>query len=72
MALEQREDAAPGNNFLVFALRISVAERLRVIAELERRHIPVTRQTRWTIYFQDPEGNPLALSHHPQESPTRG
>ena len=72
VALEQKEDAAPGNSFLVLSLRISAADRLRVIAELERRCIPVTHQTQWTVYFKDPEGNPLALSHYPQDSPTPG
>ena len=32
-----------------------------------RLEVPVLHQTRWTVYFRDPEGNRLALSHHPDD-----
>jgi catechol-2,3-dioxygenase len=56
-------DGRPGV-FLV-ALRIDAAERARVRAELERRGIALVHETRWTMYVRDPEGNRVALSHHP-------
>ena len=50
--------------FLV-ALRVARADRERIRAELERRGIPLVHETRWTLYVRDPEGNRVALSHHP-------
>jgi catechol-2,3-dioxygenase len=60
-------DGRPGL-FLV-ALRIDAAERARVRAELERLGIPLVHETRWTLYVRDPEGNRVALSHHPEDVP---
>ena len=56
-------DGRPGL-FLV-ALRIARADRERIRADLERRGIPLVHETRWTLYVRDPEGNRVALSHHP-------
>jgi len=56
-------DGRPGL-FLV-ALRIDAPERERVRAELERRGIALVHETKWTLYVRDPEGNRVALSHHP-------
>ncbi len=54
--------------FLV-ALRISASARAQVRGELERARVPVEHETRWTLYVRDPEGNRVALSHHPEEAP---
>ena len=54
---------APG--WFLLALRIAAADRARVRTELERAQVPVEHETRWTLYVRDPEGNRLALSHHP-------
>jgi catechol-2,3-dioxygenase len=56
-------DGRPGL-FLV-ALRVPRAERAHIRSELERRGIPLVHETRWTLYVRDPEGNRVALSHHP-------
>ena len=56
-------DGRPGL-FLV-ALRVPRTDRPRIRAELERRGIPLVHETRWTLYVRDPEGNRVALSHHP-------
>jgi len=56
-------DGRPGL-FLV-ALRIDRADRERIRGELERRGVPLVHETRWTHYVRDPEGNRIALSHHP-------
>jgi len=56
-------DGRPGL-FLV-ALRVARADRERIRGELERRGIPLVHETRWTLYVRDPEGNRIALSHHP-------
>jgi glyoxylase I family protein len=57
----------PGLHLL--ALRIDAAARARVLAELAEKGIAVVHQTRWSIYFRDPEGNRIALSHHPEDPP---
>jgi hypothetical protein len=31
--------------------------------------VAITGSTQWTLYFSDPEGNRLALSHHPENDP---
>lgn len=52
---------------LLLALRIDREDRAAALAELERLGVPVVHQTRWTAYFRDPEGNRIALSHHPED-----
>jgi glyoxylase I family protein len=49
----------------VLALRIDRADRAAVLAELAHRGVPVESQSRWSVYFRDPEDNRVALSHHP-------
>ena len=56
-------DGRPG--LFLLALRIARADRERIRAELERRGLPLVHETRWTLYVRDPEGNRVALSHHP-------
>jgi len=58
-------DGRPGP--FLFALRIDRADRARIRAELERRGLPLVHETRWTLYVRDPEGNRVALSHHPDD-----
>lgn len=61
---------APG--WFLVALRIRPADRARVRAELEQAHVPVEHETPWTLYVRDPEGNRVALSHHPDAAGTEG
>ncbi len=57
---------APGDlGYSMLALRIAPEDRDRVLAELSARDVPVLKQTGWTIYFRDPEGHVVGLSHHP-------
>jgi len=74
LALEERPDAlaapaTPTLGMAVLALGIAAAERSCVAEELNRRGIAIVKQTRWTLFFDDPEGNHLALSHHPDPQP---
>ena len=59
---------APG--LFLLALRISANERSQLRAELERARVTVEHETRWTLYLRDPEGNRVALSHHPEAADT--
>jgi glyoxylase I family protein len=54
---------APG--WFLVALRIPATDRERVRLELGRAQVPVEHETEWTLYVRDPEGNRVALSHHP-------
>jgi glyoxylase I family protein len=68
IALEENSSGSSG--LALLALGISAADRKRVTEELGRRGIAIIKQTEWTLYFDDPEGNHLALSHHPSPQTT--
>jgi glyoxylase I family protein len=52
----------------LISLRIRVAERGAWEARLEAAGVPVIHRTRWTLFFRDPEGNRIGLSHHPEDA----
>lgn len=58
-------DGAPGLHLL--ALRIAPGERRAWEDRLEAAGVLVVHRTRWSIYFHDPEGNRIGLSHHPHD-----
>ncbi|HTN52639.1 MAG TPA: VOC family protein, partial [Anaeromyxobacter sp.] len=73
LALERAEEAPeerpwrdgkPGLHLV--ALRIAPGERPAWEARLEAAGVRVVHRTRWTIYFHDPEGNRLGLTHYPE------
>ncbi|WP_434380034.1 VOC family protein [Melittangium boletus] len=51
----------------LLALRIPARARADVVATLARAGVAVEHETRWTVYVRDPEGNRVALSHHPED-----
>lgn len=53
----------------LLALRISRDQRAEYEARLAEAGFSVTHRTPFTIYFHDPEGNRLALSHYPDADP---
>ncbi|MCP3105161.1 VOC family protein [Myxococcus sp. K15C18031901] len=52
---------------LMLAFRIPRAERAAVVSALTRAGLSLEHETRWTVYVRDPEGNRVALSHHPED-----
>ena len=52
---------------LMLAFRIARFERARAVETFARAGVPLEHETRWTIYVRDPEGNRVALSHHPED-----
>ncbi|MFN7954278.1 MAG: VOC family protein [bacterium] len=58
-----RKDEAPGWHCVAFAIEPAARERWRT--RLERAGHPVFRETAFTLYVRDPDGNVVALSHHP-------
>ncbi|KFA88554.1 VOC family protein [Archangium violaceum] len=51
----------------LLAFRISKAGRAGAVEALARAGVPLEHETRWTVYVRDPEGNRVALSHHPED-----
>jgi catechol 2,3-dioxygenase-like lactoylglutathione lyase family enzyme len=54
----------------MLALRIAPDAREATIAALTAADVPVFKQTQWTLYVRDPEGNVVGLSHHPHSTPS--
>jgi len=52
---------------LMLAFRIPRAEREAAVSAFTRAGISLEHETRWTVYVRDPEGNRVALSHHPED-----
>lgn len=65
--LSCRQDAAPGWHCI--ALRITAGEREEWKRRFEDAGVPLDHQTAYTLYFRDPDGNVVALSHHPDVMP---
>jgi glyoxylase I family protein len=59
-------DGKPGLHLV--ALRIPASERATWEDRLRAAGVPVVHRTRWTIYFHDPEGNRVGLTHHPEDA----
>ena len=49
------------------ALRIEPRERRAWEDRLDAAGVRVVHRTRWTIYFHDPEGNRIGLTHYPHD-----
>jgi catechol 2,3-dioxygenase-like lactoylglutathione lyase family enzyme len=76
LALERADEAptpAPWRDgkagLHLIALRIAPSERRGWEDRLEAAGVLVVHRTRWSIYFHDPEGNRIGLSHHPDDVP---
>jgi glyoxylase I family protein len=52
----------------LLALRIAPSERRGWEDRLEAAGVLVVHRTRWSIYFHDPEGNRIGLTHHPHDA----
>jgi catechol 2,3-dioxygenase-like lactoylglutathione lyase family enzyme len=52
---------------LLLAFRIPRAARATAVEAFTRAGVPLEHETRWTFYVRDPEGNRVALSHHPED-----
>ena len=59
-----RKDDGPGWHLLAFD--IPVEKRNIWKEKLGKAGVKVTNETRYSVYFSDPEGNRLALSHYPK------
>ncbi len=66
VAVEAADPERPLGPAMV-ALRIERPEREPLLARLAALGVPVLHQSRWTVYFFDPAGNRVGLSHHPHD-----
>ncbi len=69
LAREPLAEDDPGLHMV--ALRIEPDERQAWIERLAAAGVPLYRQTDFTLYVRDPEGNRIGLSHWPQASAGR-
>lgn len=49
-----------------FALAIDVEDRADWLIRLSSAEVAIEKESEFSIYFRDPEGNQIALSHWPQ------
>jgi catechol 2,3-dioxygenase-like lactoylglutathione lyase family enzyme len=71
--LEREASQAPRRaGYSLLALRIRPHQRADIIRELAGKGIRPVHQTQWTVYIEDPEGNRIGLSHHPEDAPGAG
>ncbi|MBX7101383.1 MAG: VOC family protein [Myxococcaceae bacterium] len=59
----------PAAGSAVIALRIAASDRAGIVRALADAQVPIEKESRWTVYVRDPEGNVLGLSHHPHDLP---
>lgn len=72
VAIEQLEAGGRGAlGWSMLAFRIRAAQRRAIVDELTRQGVALEKQTGWTLYVRDPEGNLVGLSHHPEDDPER-
>lgn len=51
----------------LMALRITAASRKEWKNRLEKSGVKITEESPYSLYFFDPEGNRVALSHYPEK-----
>ena len=61
----ESEPAPPAGSLELVAFGIEADERERCVARLGARGVTVEAETDFSIYFRDPEGRRVALSHYP-------
>lgn len=59
--------ASPEPGPFVVAFGIAASERDTWRRRLEGAGVPVSHESAFTLYFRDPWGTRLALSHHPEQ-----
>jgi catechol 2,3-dioxygenase-like lactoylglutathione lyase family enzyme len=68
LAIEELRPGVRGTlGHSLVALRIARGERAAWLEHFAKAGVPIEKQSRWTIYVKDPEGNVIGLSHHPHD-----
>lgn len=63
---EPERRSAIGRGPFLLAFRVDRAERAPFEERLARQGVAVESRTAYSSYFRDPEGNRVAISHHPE------
>ncbi len=66
---EPGEPPPPAGLMELVAFAIAPAERAPLRARLQQAGVPVEAETGFTLYFRDPDGRRVGLSHHPAPAP---
>ena len=61
---EEGEPSVPAGTMDLVALAIGAAERGRWRSTLTAGGVPIEAETAFTMYFRDPDGRRVALSHY--------
>lgn len=67
LALPLDSGAPPDFGHHCFALAIDVEDRGPWLTRLAAADVVIEKESGFSVYFRDPEGNQIALSHWPQE-----
>jgi catechol 2,3-dioxygenase-like lactoylglutathione lyase family enzyme len=73
LALEEVRGEVPTEDFptprpglFLVALAIDAGARAGIRAALVKRGVRIEKESAWTLYVRDPEGNRVGLSHYPE------
>ncbi len=67
LAIEEFTDTRRGPlGFSMVAFGIDASERPTLLASLKAKHCEILKETPFTFYIHDPEGNVVGISHYPQ------
>jgi glyoxylase I family protein len=72
LMLERATESEPGiacGTMELIAFGIAPSERAWLEARLASSGVEIEARTAFTLYFRDPDGRRLALSHHPEPAP---
>jgi hypothetical protein len=61
------EPQIPQGSMEMVAFGIAASERHTVIARLRDASVAIEAETRFTVYFRDPDGRRVGVSHFPDE-----
>ncbi len=64
---DEGEPSLPEGSLELLALRCERDETQTFRARLDAAGVTIEATTRFTVYFRDPDGRRVALSHHPDE-----
>lgn len=68
LAIEELRPGTRGTlGHSLVALRIPRSDRAAWLSHLSKHGVAIEKQSRWTVYIKDPEGNVIGLSHHPHD-----
>ena len=55
----------PDQNNNVLALKVDVSNRVKLLQKCFEHNIVIEKESEYSFYFSDPDGNNLAFSHYP-------